>query len=49
MRNPHSTISSMLNLVNSQGDWSDRCVVIQEIERFKPFFWQEFRKEVISD
>lgn len=48
MRNPHTTISSMLNLVNSQGDWSDRCV-IQEIERFKPFFWQEFRKEVISD
>lgn len=48
LRNPHSTISSMLNLVNSQGDWIDRCV-IQEIERLKPFFGQELENWNLSE
>lgn len=47
VRNPHSTISSMLNLVNSQGDWIDRCV-IQEIERLQPFFGQELENWNLS-
>ncbi|NEN93239.1 MAG: sulfotransferase [Okeania sp. SIO3H1] len=47
IRNPHSAISSMLNLVNSEGDWIDRCV-IKEIERLKPFFGKELENWHLS-
>lgn len=47
IRNPHSTIASMVSLVNSQGDWLDRCV-IKEIERLQPFFWEELKQWNLS-
>ncbi len=37
IRNPYDTIGSMLNLVNSKGNWIDRCAKV-EIDRLKPFF-----------
>lgn len=37
VRNPHSTISSMLNLTNAEGDWIDRCAT-SEINRLRPYF-----------
>ncbi len=40
IRNPHSTVASMLNLVNSEGDWIERCAM-REIARLKPFYSQE--------
>lgn len=42
IRNPHSTISSMLNLKNSDGDWIDRCVS-SEINRLMPFFSSDLK------
>ena len=47
VRNPHSTISSMRNLVNSEGDWIDRCA-IKEIERLQPFFRKELENYNLS-
>lgn len=43
IRNPHSTIASMMSLVNSQGDWIDRCAM-QEIEKLTPFFSKELKQ-----
>ncbi len=40
LRNPHSAISSMLNLTNSEGDWIDRCAD-REMTRLRPFFPNE--------
>ena len=43
IRNPHSTIASMISLTNSQGNWLDRCVM-KEIERLTPFFYKELKQ-----
>lgn len=43
IRNPHSTIASMVNLINSQGNWLDRCVN-EEIKRIAPFFSKELKQ-----
>jgi len=40
VRNPHSTISSMLNLTNSEGSWIDRCID-SELQRLQPFFAEQ--------
>lgn len=47
VRNPHSTISSMLNLTNSKGDWIDRCVE-RELDRLKPFFPSELENRDLA-
>ncbi|MEL4894620.1 sulfotransferase family protein [Crocosphaera sp. Alani8] len=41
IRHPFGSISSMLNLVNAQGNWLDRCV-IKELDRLKPFWGKSF-------
>lgn len=43
IRNPRSTIASMISLKNSEGDWIDRCA-INEIERLQPFFGEEIKQ-----
>lgn len=48
IRNPHSTIASMVNLINSKGNWLDRCVV-SEIERLQPFFGEELKQWNLSE
>ncbi len=47
IRNPYNTIASMTNLVNSDGNWIDRCA-IKEIERLKPFFSKELTQYNLS-
>ncbi|MEO1390754.1 MAG: sulfotransferase [Cyanobacteria bacterium J06634_6] len=48
VRNPHSTISSMLNLTNSEGSWINRCAD-SEIERLKPFFPDQLGGLMLSE
>ena len=48
VRNPHSTVSSMLNLTNSEGSWVDRCAD-SELERLKPFFPQQLGDVALSE
>lgn len=48
IRNPHSTLSSMLKLSNSEGTWIDRCVDA-ELERLKPFFPEKLGKANLSE
>ena len=48
IRNPHSTISSMLKLSNSEGTWIDRCADA-ELERLKPFFPEQLTKARLSE
>lgn len=48
VRNPHSTISSMMNLTNSAGDWIDRCSE-SELKRLQPFFPNELGSLNLSE
>jgi len=48
IRNPHSTLSSMLNLKNAEGSWIDRCAD-SELERLKPFFPEQLEQVSLSD
>ena len=43
IRNPHSTIASMVSLINSKGDWINRCAM-KEIEKLTPFFSKELKQ-----
>lgn len=48
VRNPHSVISSMLNLTNSEGDWIERCVQ-DEISKLIPFFGEDITSLNLSE
>lgn len=48
VRNPHSTLSSMLNLTNVEGSWIDRCRD-SELKRLRPFFPDQLSQECLSE
>ena len=48
IRNPYSTLSSMLNLTNAKGSWINRCAKL-ELKRIRPFFPEVFANLQISD
>ena len=48
IRNPYSTLSSMLRLTNAEGSWINRCADL-ELHRLRPFFPEVFANFKISD
>lgn len=47
IRNPHSTLSSMLKLTNAEGTWIDRCAD-SELSRLQPFFPEQLKDEALA-